>query len=70
MPTRVKRSTPELIAASQHLAYEVKMLTAVAQELKDVAQTPGVLRNALLESFHCSHPGIIAVLLSNQPEGE
>jgi hypothetical protein len=51
MNARPVRPVAELIAASQHLAYEVDMLAGLARELETVAQSPGVLRNALLESF-------------------
>jgi hypothetical protein len=51
MRKKTVRSDAELAAASQHLAYEVEMLTAVASLLDGSAHSPTILRNALLESF-------------------
>jgi hypothetical protein len=57
---RPKRSTAELVDASEHLRYEMDMLVETAKELESGNSRPDVITNALVESFAVHTRALVA----------
>lgn len=64
---RIKRTTDELTAASDHLRYELEMLRATAAALASGAFGDSLAGNALLESFTIHARALLSFLYAESP---
>jgi hypothetical protein len=67
---RKKRTEEELRIASNHLHYEYWMLATTAREMAIVNHDPGVVNNAILESFVIHVRNMIYFLYSERPKND
>ena len=68
--TRPTRTTAELIAASEHLHYEIWMFVALANGMASGIVGQGPINNALLESFTVHGRILLDFLYSDKPQAD